>query len=418
MRLEVLVDQQEPLIFPLNKEKITIGSGESCDILLSAEGVSRKHAIIHCSEDEFYIIDQGSTNGTFINEERLVPGKRVEFTSFFPVRLGVNVLLTLLSDEEASDFALSNFNEKGNVPSSDVTSTRLIRPSELREVTNTGLNAHRKKASVRAKNAARSKTNSPQGKSTKKPLKKPERNLNIVIISSIVAVMLTIYYQISNKEEVHSLSVPQVATVGAIDTTPVEPTVPLVAQEFFKTPEEIGRIQMDFKCVTKLEKDLCETLNLTLPYGATQIGRDVFIFDKISFDKVQTARLKQIYPESGNGRFPVEAYTTLYFTEKSFQVGEEFLDYRIHLYFMNEEDEVLGGVSFYPKAYEAFKKIAPDSLFSSFLGTGKLMLNFIYEYFVFHNDFPPTSSPPEDEDAVINDVNQGENVSPVESESL
>ncbi|MFA5584664.1 MAG: hypothetical protein WDA09_10665, partial [Bacteriovoracaceae bacterium] len=295
--------------------------------------------------------------------------------------------------------------------------TKIIRPSQLREVTNTGLNAHRKRASVRAKNADRAKNNSPQGKTKKKPLKKPERNLNIVVLSSIVAVMVTIYYQISSKEEVITHNIPEVATVGAVDNTPVEPVVPLVSKEFVKTPEEISRIRMDFKCVTKLEKGFCETLNLVQPFGATQIGRDVYIFDHISFNKVQSARLKQIYPEAGNGRFPMEAYTAHYLTEKKFQIAEEFTDYRIHLYFMNESNEVLGGVSFYPKAYEAFRKVAPDSLFSSFLSTGKLMLNFIYEYFVFHNDFPATSSPSEDEDAAVND-DEGLSIDSTESESF
>ena len=102
MRLEVLVVNGDVQVFPLNRPKIIIGSGESSDIVLKTEGVSRKHVFVLVEDDQYYVVDQGSTNGTFINEERLQPGKKVEFTSFFPVRLGENVLLTLLSDDESS----------------------------------------------------------------------------------------------------------------------------------------------------------------------------------------------------------------------------------------------------------------------------------------------------------------------------
>jgi hypothetical protein len=38
-------------------------------------GVSRRHARIHLRDDGVYIEDQGSTNGTFINGERLFPSR-------------------------------------------------------------------------------------------------------------------------------------------------------------------------------------------------------------------------------------------------------------------------------------------------------------------------------------------------------
>ena len=108
MRLEVLVGNSDPQIFPLNRPKILIGSHEGCDIILQADGVSRKHLIVTIEDDNYFVTDQGSVNGSFINDERLVPGRRVEFTSFFPVRIGDNILITLLSDEEASDIGFTS----------------------------------------------------------------------------------------------------------------------------------------------------------------------------------------------------------------------------------------------------------------------------------------------------------------------
>ncbi len=108
MRIEITVEGQEPVTHKLVKEKTLLGAGQDCDIVIEAEGVSRKHLVILAEGDQFFVVDQGSTNGAFINEERLVPGQRASFTSFFPVRLGGHVTLALLSDEEGSktfDFA-------------------------------------------------------------------------------------------------------------------------------------------------------------------------------------------------------------------------------------------------------------------------------------------------------------------------
>ncbi len=103
MRIEVAIEGQEPTVHRLNKEKTLLGSSAECDVVVDAEGISRKHLIIVAQEDQFYVLDQGSKNGTFINEDRLVPGQRAEFTSFFPVRLGGLVVVSLLSDEEQGD---------------------------------------------------------------------------------------------------------------------------------------------------------------------------------------------------------------------------------------------------------------------------------------------------------------------------
>ena len=103
MRIEILVGLENPVFYPINKSKTIIGSDLSCDIVVSEDQISRKHLIIQKEEENYFVIDQGSTNGSYLNEERLIPGRRVEFTSYFPVRLGSSVLVSLVSDEEALD---------------------------------------------------------------------------------------------------------------------------------------------------------------------------------------------------------------------------------------------------------------------------------------------------------------------------
>lgn len=53
-------------------KRSVIGSDDECDITLkNAEGVSRRHCCITCTEEGFRIEDLGSTNGTFANTDEV-----------------------------------------------------------------------------------------------------------------------------------------------------------------------------------------------------------------------------------------------------------------------------------------------------------------------------------------------------------
>lgn len=54
----------------LDKDEIIIGRGETADIRVDENNVSRKHSKIFMHEGNYIIEDQGSTNGTFINTKR------------------------------------------------------------------------------------------------------------------------------------------------------------------------------------------------------------------------------------------------------------------------------------------------------------------------------------------------------------
>lgn len=119
MHLEISIENEQPLVFPLNKPRLLLGSHESCDIVIRQKNISRKHLVIVSKNLSYYVVDQNSTNGSFLNDVKLVPGTEVELTTFFPLRLGNKVLVTLNSSEaeleappedaEKPDNSLRNF---------------------------------------------------------------------------------------------------------------------------------------------------------------------------------------------------------------------------------------------------------------------------------------------------------------------
>jgi pSer/pThr/pTyr-binding forkhead associated (FHA) protein len=63
--LEIMDDEKRRIT--LGEEDITIGRTSECDIQILANNVSRRHARISYSNEEYRIEDLGSTNGIFVN---------------------------------------------------------------------------------------------------------------------------------------------------------------------------------------------------------------------------------------------------------------------------------------------------------------------------------------------------------------
>lgn len=59
--------------FVLDGEKISLGRSADADKQINDDGLSRLHATIFREEDEFWIVDENSTNGSFVNGERVNP---------------------------------------------------------------------------------------------------------------------------------------------------------------------------------------------------------------------------------------------------------------------------------------------------------------------------------------------------------
>ncbi len=58
-------------VIPISKATFIIGRDSTCQLRIDSERISRQHCTLHLIEERAYIQDMQSTNGTFINDERI-----------------------------------------------------------------------------------------------------------------------------------------------------------------------------------------------------------------------------------------------------------------------------------------------------------------------------------------------------------
>jgi pSer/pThr/pTyr-binding forkhead associated (FHA) protein len=276
MRLEILIENEEPRIFPLNKPKILLGSHESCDICITGSSVSRKHLSILVEGDSYFVTDQGSTNGSFMNEERLVPGQKVEFTSFFPVRLGDNILVSLLSDDDAaaqisSSFELSSLNEmavKTSTTSSE--STRAIPLSDLQGAKTEKLIEKRAQTTIKRKSAIKP--------TPKKELKDNERMLGAKVLGLLI-ILAASFWQFYFNTPDESVAVVENKTIKkkeVVQVVPPSPQFALVDENYLVPKSKYVEIKQNISCTTEIEKYFCQSAPRVS--ATVQVGSKVYVF--------------------------------------------------------------------------------------------------------------------------------------------
>jgi VWFA-related protein len=68
----LLIDRENPAQrMDVAKPVVTIGRSQDSDLMIDHNTVSRQHAVIKLEEGEFRLYDMGSTNGTFVGDERI-----------------------------------------------------------------------------------------------------------------------------------------------------------------------------------------------------------------------------------------------------------------------------------------------------------------------------------------------------------
>ena len=70
-----------------DQDQVVIGRDSKADIRLDNAGVSRMHALIRRTDDQYLLVDQGSSNGTSLQgqrvaERRILDGDRIQIGKF------------------------------------------------------------------------------------------------------------------------------------------------------------------------------------------------------------------------------------------------------------------------------------------------------------------------------------------------
>lgn len=99
--LTVRSPSSEPREYILKDAKTTIGRKPDNDIIISDESASRSHAEIFCDGDQVVISDLDSTNGTYVNRERITQPHALHPDD--QIRIGQYVASLSIRDDKSTD---------------------------------------------------------------------------------------------------------------------------------------------------------------------------------------------------------------------------------------------------------------------------------------------------------------------------
>jgi two-component system cell cycle response regulator len=85
--------------FFITQPEMTVGRDPSADISVMDNGISRKHAKLLKAASSVRIEDLGSSNGTFINDKRLLPGQQLELKKEDMIKMGSSIFKYLPAGE-------------------------------------------------------------------------------------------------------------------------------------------------------------------------------------------------------------------------------------------------------------------------------------------------------------------------------
>lgn len=294
MRIEILVGNGTPTYHPINKKRMILGSDPTCDIVVTDPEVSRKHILVITEKDGYFLLDQGSTNGSYLNEEQLIPGSRVEFTTYFPVRLGASVLVSLVENEEgeveedniipiikAAVAPLEQAKEKPAPANRNPDVTSVLSLKELKEANTQNL--------VKRRHSIKKKE-----KQAKNPNKKFLTPVKMYFMAILILGGSGYYTYLKNLEEAREVEIAQVKAKEEAkkELAPVPVEAPKVKPVSEVMVSDLNVLIDVPKCTSEMEKSLCSVVfgADTQPWGVVEKENvlNVILDGKIYYEQAKS----------------------------------------------------------------------------------------------------------------------------------
>src|SRR5688572_9309170 len=88
MKLSAQIEFDKTLDLETSKTTVIVGRSPKNDLVITHDSISRQHCQIEFVKGVFYITDMGSSNGSYIDGQKLEPNVRTPFISSQQLTLG------------------------------------------------------------------------------------------------------------------------------------------------------------------------------------------------------------------------------------------------------------------------------------------------------------------------------------------
>lgn len=108
-----------------HQNSVVIGRSKKCEMVVLDEALSRQHCRVDLENGAFYLTDLGSSNGVFVNGERLPLNTKTPISTFWQLGLGI-LELQLQDTEDVPNFTRStqiNINNQTSPPPKKIVTT-------------------------------------------------------------------------------------------------------------------------------------------------------------------------------------------------------------------------------------------------------------------------------------------------------
>jgi pSer/pThr/pTyr-binding forkhead associated (FHA) protein len=265
MRFEIHHETGRKEIVTWNKDKAVVGNGETADIQIEGEHISRNQIILEKIDGKIYVTDLDNPNGTYINDSLIEPHKKIEFLSFFPIQIGPKILIYLMPDEEEVE-EQTFFKEKTSDKPTSLKITEDDFTSQSPE-----RNRKDKKTPIPAPNSKKTKESKSQTK-------------NIFITILVFGLAASAYfYNLKNEET-------------ALQEKNLTNNDPLLIKEKEKKETELKkfrRLLAQSKCVDELELLLCRLSKIQFSPGEGIKIVENTAYMILNFDRAQVTSLAE-----------------------------------------------------------------------------------------------------------------------------